>query len=143
VTGSISHTVGYAVAVAARGTSRSLGIDAELIGAVDDDVASIAFTAAERRRGRALVDIPDDLGRTLMFSAKEALFKAQYPLSRQWLDFDQVEIVDIVAHGGGTGSVTLEAPAPLETVMTVEWPVRALWVVVDGVVIVGAIAQPV
>jgi 4'-phosphopantetheinyl transferase EntD len=93
IIGSITHTAGYGGAVVARrGALRALGIDAENVGRVgahlwpkictEEELAWLAdLPAAAQARAGALV-----------FSAKEAFYKCQYVLSRQWLGFHDVSL---------------------------------------------------
>ena len=70
--GSITHTTGYAAAVA--GAFGGLGIDAERVGGVAPKLWPRLFNDVERA---ALAKHPDaDVAATLLFSAKEAAFKA-------------------------------------------------------------------
>ena len=74
IVGSITHTQGYAAAVAAAAGFAGLGVDAERIGGVTQDLWPRLFDKDER----------DDLARqpdpsrlaTILFSAKEACHKA-------------------------------------------------------------------
>lgn len=89
VVGSISHSQGHAIAaVALRGRGpTSLGIDLEAVGRLPADVLGLVATRAERRR--LLADHPTDLdGGLLLFSAKEAIYKAWYPLTRRRVGFE-------------------------------------------------------
>jgi 4'-phosphopantetheinyl transferase EntD len=93
VVGSITHCAGYrAVAVARAGDLRSLGIDAEPAVPLEDGVADQVLLPAERARLR------DDVESTVVFSAKESVYKAWHPLTGGWLGFEDVE----VALGEGT-----------------------------------------
>lgn len=90
--GSITHTANYAAAAAAKSSRcQTIGIDAEVRGAVDNSLWPILFTQNEIDRLRAHED--SETAASISFSAKEAYFKAFYPLRRAWLDFDAVEIV--------------------------------------------------
>lgn len=92
VVGSITHTRGYCAAAVARASDlRVLGIDAELVGAVGDDLEELVCSAQERRRGRAGGAGP--AWRTVVFSAKESVFKALYPSCGVELAFCDIEIV--------------------------------------------------
>ncbi len=73
--GSITHTHGYAAALAARaGDFAGLGVDAERIGGVTEDLWPRLFDAGERAD---LAHIPDPAElATMLFSAKEACHKA-------------------------------------------------------------------
>jgi 4'-phosphopantetheinyl transferase EntD len=77
VVGSITHTKGYAAALVATAPHfAGVGVDAERIGAVTEDLWPRLFDAVECDYLRAL----DSTGRqriaTLFFSAKEACYKA-------------------------------------------------------------------
>jgi len=101
VVGSISHTEGYAVAALAadernghgRPTSPpTLGIDAERVGRVTGDLFSRLFLPAEQSHLTALDSDERDAAATLMFGAKEAFYKAQYPVTSEWVGFHDVEL---------------------------------------------------
>lgn len=78
VVGSITHTSGYAAALAADGERISgIGVDAERVGAVSEDIWPKLFGADERDYLKKLEDEEDrKLCATLFFCAKEACFKA-------------------------------------------------------------------
>jgi 4'-phosphopantetheinyl transferase EntD len=91
IVGSITHTSGYAAAIAARDYRvRALGVDAEREGGVCPELWHMVFDNTEidwlLRHGS------DMTLATVMFSAKEAYFKAVYPLNRRWLDFHDVRV---------------------------------------------------
>ncbi len=95
--GSITHSrhlVGAAVADTT--VCRSLGIDFEVAGRVDDSLIDRLLTENERRR---LVGPTDDPTPTIIFSAKEAIYKATFPLTRCWLGFEDVEVTLDVGNG--------------------------------------------
>jgi 4'-phosphopantetheinyl transferase EntD len=103
IVGSISHTTGFCGAVVAEEAAlRTLGLDAEILGRVTDDTWPVVFTDGERER----LASRDALGArrlaTIAFSAKEAFYKLQFPLTKSWIDFADVEIdvVESDANGG-------------------------------------------
>jgi 4'-phosphopantetheinyl transferase EntD len=74
VTGSITHTAGYAAAVVAPADGYAgLGLDAERIGGVGEQLWPRLFDEGERA---ALSGVDAALLATLFFSAKEAAYKA-------------------------------------------------------------------
>lgn len=85
VVGSITHT--RAVALAAVARAGALGIDAERVGAVVPDLWDTVLTPVER----ALADVDPALA-TVIFCAKEAVYKAQYPITGQLFGFDRLEV---------------------------------------------------
>lgn len=93
VVGSITHTDTYCAAVAASARDlTAIGIDAERDEPLDIDVAPLVCTAAERRWcGEAARNAPCPA--KLIFSLKESLFKALYPLTRFNSPFHDVEML--------------------------------------------------
>jgi 4'-phosphopantetheinyl transferase EntD len=103
VTGSITHVYrgesGLAAAAVARTTDvRALGLDAELDVPLDEDLLPIVLTPRERAAlAHARPQEREFLGK-LSFSAKEAVYKCQYTLTRQFLEFTDLELdVDLAA----------------------------------------------
>ena len=86
--GSLAHDAEVAVAaLAARRDFLSVGIDVEPAEPLDPDLLEMVATAKERER------IADDpYGGRLLFSVKEAIYKAVYPLDGQFLDHHDVEV---------------------------------------------------
>ena len=95
VQGSMTHCAGYAAAAVGPGPQISaIGIDAEPDVPLPDGVLDLIATAAERDR---LVVAELEPGSPnwdrLLFSAKEAVYKAWFPLVGEWLDHQQAEII--------------------------------------------------
>jgi 4'-phosphopantetheinyl transferase EntD len=95
VIGSITHTAGYCGVVVARagGVVESIGVDVERDEAVKVALHDKICSAEEL----AFVDEArdeDERGRLVraIFSAKEAFYKAQYPITRQYLGFHAVSL---------------------------------------------------
>lgn len=94
VVGSITHCRTLcAVAVAPRTVSAGIGIDVEPARPLDQGLHKMILREAERSRIDALPPALRPFGAVLVFSIKEAVYKAIYPERRQFLDFQQVEIV--------------------------------------------------
>ena len=91
VVGSITHCEGYiASAVAPRSEWLSLGIDAEVDQHLSLDTVQQISTDSEREWLRAA---PKDVNwNLLLFSAKESLYKAWFPITRSWLGFEEVTL---------------------------------------------------
>ena len=91
---------------------RAIGLDAEpvapLPAGVLDVVASVEEREALARLGRERPGIPWD---TLLFSAKEATYKAWYPLTGVVVGHDAVE-VDAVAGRAGSRRVAAAPTTP-------------------------------
>jgi 4'-phosphopantetheinyl transferase EntD len=90
VVGSLTHCAGYcACAVAPASQLSSVGIDAEPNVPLPAGVEPLICT------GRELASLPALPGvnwPTVLFSAKEAVYKAWFPLTHRWLDFLDAEI---------------------------------------------------
>jgi 4'-phosphopantetheinyl transferase EntD len=93
VVGSISHTDGHCgVVVALSSHASGLGLDIERDGALHADLEAVVCTPAERRwLAQCGGDRRGHLAK-LVFSAKEAFYKCQYPTTRTFLAFDEVEL---------------------------------------------------
>jgi 4'-phosphopantetheinyl transferase EntD len=93
VVGSLTHCRGFcAAAVARRGSVLGLGLDAEPAGGLRARVLDRICTAAEKTRLEALARRSDCDWGTLLFSAKESLYKCYFPLTRSFLGFRDAEI---------------------------------------------------
>jgi len=97
-TGSLSHASSIAWAVVARRSDfASLGIDLEHLLSPEavESVRSVALTPDERR-----FEVWNDTGdvawrTTLLFSAKESIFKCLNPLVQDFIDFTEMELLSV------------------------------------------------
>lgn len=102
ISGSISHKKGRVIiAVAASKEVRSLGVDIEVLMETEqaERVATRILTPDE------LLHVhPSHIAKTvsLIFSAKESLYKALYPDVKRYIDFQGAEIVDKTAFNPDT-----------------------------------------
>jgi len=96
IVGSIAHTGAFATAVvwvpSVGQRPAGIGIDAEHCGRLDPTVWSTVFTAPEIASLEQENPLGRDLMATCMFSAKEAVYKAQFPLTRRFIEFDEVAV---------------------------------------------------
>lgn len=94
VVGSMTHCAGYRAAVVGRDDSvRTAGIDAEPHDALPDGVLDAISLPAERAMLTTLTTAdPAVHWDRVLFSAKESVYKAWYPLTRRWLDFEDAEL---------------------------------------------------
>jgi enterobactin synthetase component D len=95
VIGSITHSRQMAIScVSLSNKFSSLGIDAEelmkssLGTEVENTIASVEELALVKKD-------ESQKGITVLFSAKEALYKALFPLARTFIDFKEVKLVDL------------------------------------------------
>ena len=94
VVGSMTHCAGYrAAVVAGSGELRAVGIDAEPHAALPADVLDFVLRDEERVPLLALAGAdPSRHWDRIVFCAKEAVYKAWFPLTGQWLDFEDVSV---------------------------------------------------
>jgi phosphopantetheine--protein transferase-like protein len=93
VVGCITHTRDYCAVVAAKTPGiRGLGVDIEIPGRMNEAMARKTFTEAEQAY---LAAQPGSLRQERMcviFCAKEAFYKMQFPLTKAWVGFQDVEV---------------------------------------------------
>ncbi|MBZ9678676.1 4'-phosphopantetheinyl transferase [Mesorhizobium sp. ES1-1] len=88
MTGSLAHDDDMAVAALAEvGDIISLGIDVEPALPLPDDIFALVATSADRMDRSDL-----HLAGRLLFVAKEAVYKAVYPLDRQVLGYEDIAV---------------------------------------------------
>ena len=91
--GSITHTTGFCAAVAApKKCLRSVGIDTEIAGSVKTDLWRGICTPLETAWLRTLAKPKQLAAATVIFSAKEAFYKCQFPLTQERLGFHDVSV---------------------------------------------------
>lgn len=95
VLGSMTHCTGYvAAAVAPAARVASIGIDAEPDASLPEGVLEVVGTPAERDRLSRTPAAPGaPAWDRLTFCAKEAVYKAWFPMVAAWLDAQDVEIL--------------------------------------------------
>jgi 4'-phosphopantetheinyl transferase EntD len=111
VVGSMTHCPGYgAAAVGRRDEVLAIGVDAEQCLPLPPGVLDVISRPGERREIQRLSDSdPDVCWDRLLFSAKETLYKAWFPLTHRWLDFEDVEVQ---LEPDGTMAAHLLVPGP-------------------------------
>lgn len=118
VVGSMTHCTGYRAAALARSDDlASLGIDAEPHGPLPDGVLRVVASPAERRHLHELAARePGVHGDRLLFAAKEAVYKAWFPLTGRWLEFTDADVeltLDSGAEPSGRFRARLLVPGPV------------------------------
>ncbi len=135
VVGSMTHCVGYcAAAVGHAQEITALGIDAEPNLPVPQGVLKVIARPEERA---ALAELPAEAGGPawdrLLFSAKESVYKAWYPVTRRWLDFQGASL-ELAPDGTFTARVLVPAPPELACV-------RGRWAADSGHVITAVVVE--
>ena len=138
VVGSMTHCAGYRAAAVARATDVvTIGVDAEPNEPLPEGVEESVTGPAERAwLSRMDVHRPDVCWDRLVFSAKESVYKAWFPLPRRWLDFS--EAVVTVDPPAGTFTARLTVPGPV----VAGAPITAFtgtWLARDGLVLTSVV----
>lgn len=112
VVGSITHCAGYRAAAVARAREVvTLGLDAEPNEALPAGVLADITIGAERAWLPGVsAAVPEVCWDRLIFSAKESVYKAWFPLTGRWLGFDQAAIT--VESAAGRFGARLLVPGP-------------------------------
>jgi 4'-phosphopantetheinyl transferase EntD len=112
ITGSMTHCDGYCGCVLARTADfASIGLDAEPSLPLPDGVEAMVALPAERGHVAELARTrPGVHWDRLLFCAKEAVYKAWFPLTGAWLGFDDAQIT---FSADGTFTARLLVPAPV------------------------------
>ncbi|GAA3126175.1 4'-phosphopantetheinyl transferase family protein [Streptomyces echinatus] len=136
--GSMTHCEGYCAAALVRAADlASIGIDAEPHGPLPEGVGASVFLPAESTRLDGMAARwPALHWDRLLFSAKESVYKAWFPLTRKWLDFSEADITlrpDTDGASRGTLRAELLVPGPLVGGHRLQ-VFEGRWVVRDGVV---------
>lgn len=142
VVGSITHTEGYSAAVVGlRSRFLGLGVDTEVVTAVKSKLWPKFCVAAEMHHLERLSPARRPLWAALVFAAKEAFYKCQFPATSQWLEFSDVAI-EPVDPGTAEGVLTLMPQRPLELASHAPGPWTARYRFRDQFVTVG-VALPI
>jgi 4'-phosphopantetheinyl transferase EntD len=136
----MTHCAGYRAAALAHSREiATIGIDAEPHTPLPDGVGEVVASDAEQRAVAELADAaPEVSWDKLLFSAKEATYKAWFPLTQRWLGFDDAVISINPADGTFTAQLLVPGPV-LGGHQLTEFSGR--WLARDGLVITS-IAVP-
>ena len=135
--GTISHGGELCLAAVARNDHvLALGIDLEVGDPLDPEVRGLICTADELRSTPAWAGAGVDPHK-LVFSAKEALYKALFPHARRYIDFLEVEI-RVDADTGAWRPTSL----PPDVSGRMGAPIEGKFLVAEGYVVTAAWATP-
>jgi 4'-phosphopantetheinyl transferase EntD len=127
--GSITHTDGFCAAVVAeRRCFLALGLDTEVAGDLKRQLWPRICVAAERAWLESLPASAQPAAATLIFSAKEAFYKCQYPVTQERLRFSDLHVglaeSDEVGRNGQEGTVLVMPTRPLSIATSISAPLR-------------------
>ena len=91
--GSLSHCDKLCIAaVGKRSAVQSVGVDVDIVGRVNQKLWPTLFTEQEADYFSSLAPDTVALETTLFFSAKESFYKCQFPITQEWVGFQDVEV---------------------------------------------------
>lgn len=113
IVGSMTHCAGYrGAAVASDRCAASIGIDAEPHAPLPDGVLDAIARPEERSwLAELAASAPQVHWDRLLFSIKESVYKAWFPLTGSWLDFDEASVA--VEPSAGAFTAVLQVPGPM------------------------------
>jgi 4'-phosphopantetheinyl transferase EntD len=135
--GSISHTTGFCVAVVGPASDWwGLGIDTEILGAPPPDIWPTICGPGEMEWCEGLPADERAAAVTMVFAAKEAVYKCQYPLTGEWLDFHDLR-VECPEWGAEQAEFSVQATRPIAVTRFAARPLTGRYAVHDGLITAG------
>ena len=142
VVGSLTHCDGYrAAARAHRLRWRSIGIDAEPHDALPEGVLESVSLPAERDWLQGAIPATGLHLDRLLFCAKEATYKAWFPLTLRWLGFEDAHITFTLddTEQSGTFTSTLLVPGQVDDGGTPLTSFDGRWLIGDGLILTAIV----
>jgi 4'-phosphopantetheinyl transferase EntD len=135
--GSITHCAGYRAAAVARARDvLSIGLDAEPDEVLPDGVLGHVSLPGERERLRELAGAaPGPCWDRLLFSAKESVYKAWFPVAGRWLGFEDADITFDPLAGTFEARLLVPAPAAVGLLPAGQAGFSGRWLAGDGLVL--------
>jgi 4'-phosphopantetheinyl transferase EntD len=137
IVGSITHTTDFcAAAVAERRNMLSIGLDCEVVGSVSAEIHSTICLELERNWISSLPAAHQAAAVTMIFSAKEAFYKCQSPVTGEWLDFHDLQI-EPIAWGESRSAFRLSATRRIAIAESAVMPILGEYLIWDRYVATG------
>jgi 4'-phosphopantetheinyl transferase EntD len=134
VVGSITHCAGYRASAVARDRDVvTIGLDAEPHDTLPDGVLRAVASRGEQVMLAALASArPDVCWDRMLFSAKESVYKAWFPLTRRWLGFEDADVDIDPVNQAFTARLLVDGPVVNGAVLT---GFEGRWLVSDGLIV--------
>lgn len=138
VVGSMTHCAGYRASVVARDHDVvTIGIDAEPHGRLPEGVLGVVSSAEEQARLAVLAaSRPEVFWDRMLFSAKESVYKAWFPLTRRWLNFDEASVSFDPANQTFDAQLLVEGPVVNGAILT---GFQGRWLVGNGLLVTAIV----
>jgi 4'-phosphopantetheinyl transferase EntD len=140
VVGSLTHCDGYRAAAVARDDAfLTVGIDAEPHAALPRGVDKTVMLPSEQA---ALADLatrrPAIHWDRLLFSAKESVYKAWFPLAQRWLGFHDAELRFSATNGTFSAQLLVDGPVIGDRALR---GFEGRWLVRDGLLVTAIVME--
>jgi 4'-phosphopantetheinyl transferase EntD len=136
--GSITHTAGFCAAVVAeRRCAAALGLDSEVVGDVTAEIWHSICVPLEAAWVRSLPAAERAAAVTLIFSAKEAFYKCQYPIVRERLGFHDARVEAVAWGAAADGVFNLHATRDMAISTRTALPMQGRYLFHEGFVTAG------
>lgn len=138
VVGSMTHCAGYRASVVARDHDIvTIGIDAEPHDKLPEGVLGVVSSAQEQARLAVLAaSRPEVSWDRMLFCAKEAVYKAWFPLTRRWLGFDEACVSFDPVRQTFTAQLLVEGPVVNGATLT---GFEGRWLVGNGLILTAIV----
>jgi 4'-phosphopantetheinyl transferase EntD len=138
VVGSITHCAGYRASAVARDSEVvTIGLDAEPHDTLPPGVLDAVASPGERSELAALAAArPEVCWDRLLFSAKESVYKAWFPLTRRWLGFEEAAVGMDPIKGTFTARLLVDGPVVNGAVLTC---FEGGWLVRNGLIVTAIV----
>jgi 4'-phosphopantetheinyl transferase EntD len=142
VVGSITHCAGYrAAAVARESEFAAIGLDAEPHDELPRGVLEAVTSPGERARVATLAaTMPEVRWDRLLFSAKESVYKAWFPLTGRWLGFEDACVDFCLENRTFTARFLVDGPAVNGETLTA---FAGRWLVANGLITTAIVIRAV
>jgi 4'-phosphopantetheinyl transferase EntD len=133
VIGSITHCAGYRASAVGRDRDIvTIGLDAEPNEKLPDGVLDVVSCHAERTKLAALsAASPSVFWDRMLFSAKESVYKAWFPLTHKWLNFEDAFVDIDSVNGSFIARLLVDGPVVNGAALT---GFDGRWVVANGLI---------
>lgn len=138
VVGSITHCAGYRASAVARDRDvLTVGLDAEPHDTLPAGVLNAIASRGEQTGLAALAAArPDVCWDRMLFSAKESVYKAWFPLTRRWLNFEDASVRIDPVRQTFTARLLVAGPVVNGTVLT---GFEGRWLVRSGLIVTSIV----
>jgi 4'-phosphopantetheinyl transferase EntD len=140
VVGSITHCAGYrASAVACDRDVVTIGLDAEPHDVLPAGVLGAVASRSEQAGLAALAAVrPDVCWDRVLFSAKESVYKAWFPLTGRWLGFEDASVSIDPSSQTFTARLLVDGPVVNGSLLT---GFDGRWLVRDGLIVTAIVVK--